>query len=187
MEKGYTNVHQDLIDRCRKGERSAQGKLYQQYAKAMYNIALRITNQREDAQDVLQDSFFNAFKQLPSYNEKATFGAWLKRIVVNRSIDCVKRRRHLETDLPDIMEETTSTTEPEVGYTMSWEVRQVQQAMEQLADGYRIVFSLYMLEGYDHEEISTILGVSVSTSKSQLNRAKKKIRELVNQTICHER
>ena len=150
----------------------------------MYNTALRITNHRDDAEDVLQEAFISAFRQLASYQGRATFGAWLKRIVINRSIDCVKRR-HLDHLPLSAVGDDHSEAPPEIGTTGHWEVAQVRKAMEKLPDGYRIVFSLYLLEGYDHEEIAEILGVSVSTSKSQLNRSKRKIRELLNQSYCH--
>ena len=152
----------------------------------MYNTALRITQSQDDAEDVLQESFLNAFRRLETYSESATFGAWLKRIVVNRSIDCVKRRRIDWVPLSEMGEDFDQVFENEVEHAeIAWQVKQVQSALRQLPDGYRIVFSLYLLEGYDHEEISQLLGISVSTSKSQLNRSKKKVRELLNEVICH--
>ena len=93
MESRYQNLHQPIIDRCLAGERQAQYELYKLYSKAMYNTCLRITNDEMEAEDVLQESFVSAFKNLASYKGTASFGSWLKRIVVNNAINLVKKRR----------------------------------------------------------------------------------------------
>jgi RNA polymerase sigma factor (sigma-70 family) len=143
----------------------------------MYNIGYRITGNGEDAEDVLQEAFISAFKNLDNYRGDATFGAWLKRIVVNKSINVLKKRKHElmpaddEWDVPD--------EEPAGDYKEGLTVDRVKKAIEALPDGYRSVLSLYLLEGYDHQEIAGILGITESTSKSQLNRAKGKLREIL--------
>ena len=129
----------------------------------MYSISFRITGREEDAEDALQEAFISAFKNLESYRADATFGAWLKRIVVNKSINVLKKRKHQwmpEDEQWDVAEEET-----QVDYREELTVSRVKKAIEELPDGYRTVLSLYLLEGYDHQEIAEIMGISESTSK----------------------
>lgn len=171
-------MHQDLIDRCLEGERSAQYALYKKYARAMYNVALRIVGDADDAQDVLQEAFVRAFDKLHTYSGVSTFGAWLKRIVINQALTLVKQRKG-ETPWDDTMPEPVAEEAPSWPEEHKYAVEQVKRAVKELPDGFRAVFSLYLMEGYDHREIAEILGITESTSKSQLNRAKKKVIELL--------
>jgi RNA polymerase sigma factor (sigma-70 family) len=161
-----------------KGDVRAQYQLYSLYSKAMYNICLRMTNQQEEAEDMLQESFSYAFSRLGSFRFESSFGAWLKRIVVNTCINHLKKRK---VDL--VYTETHNDPIPDDDYVdyseIKFKVGSVMQAIDKLPQGYRIVFSLYLLEGYDHSEISDILGIAESTSKSQLLRAKQKIKEIL--------
>jgi len=178
-KSGFSNIHQDLIDKSLTGDEVAQSKLYMLYSKAMYNSCLRITNNEDDAMDVLQEAFISAFGNLSSYKGQASFGAWLKRIVVNKAINHVNKKQLSLTEFDvgkhDITDEVEGITKEQ-----NLSVERIKKAIEKLPDGYRVVFSLYLLEGYDHQEIGDILNISVSTSKSQYNRAKKKIREVLN-------
>jgi RNA polymerase sigma-70 factor (ECF subfamily) len=144
----------------------------------MYNVGYRIVNSEEEAQDVLQESFISAFRNLNHYRGDATFGAWLKKIVVNKAINQVKKRkmeRLPDDERWDVREEETRDELEDFPFT----VEKVKNAMKRLPDGYRMVLSLYLLEGYDHGEIAGILGITESTSKSQFNRSKKKLKELL--------
>ncbi|HZI23992.1 MAG TPA: RNA polymerase sigma factor [Chryseolinea sp.] len=173
------DIHEDLIARCRTGDRDAHYRIYKLYSKAMFNVGYRITRSEEDAEDVLQEAFISAFRSLDSYRGDATFGAWLKRIVINKAINALNKKKH--QSLPDENEQWDIAEEespPE--YRDSLTVERVRKAIEKLPDGYRSVLSLYLLEGYDHQEIGEILGISESTSKSQLNRAKAKLKELLD-------
>ena len=177
MEQQVLNIHEDLIARCKAGDRDAYYRLYKLYSRAMFNVGYRITRSEQDAEDALQEAFISAFRSLESYRGDAAFGAWLKRIVVNKAINITRKRKHEpmpEQEQRDVAEEA-DTAEYKEGLT----VDRVKRAIEQLPDGYRAVLSLYLLEGYDHEEIGEILAISESTSKSQLNRAKVKLRELL--------
>src|SRR5512133_155369 len=142
----------------------------------MYNICYRMMNKKEDAEDMLQETFAEAFHRLNSYRYESSFGAWLKRITINRCINALKKRKAdlviMET-LPDFHEPDDEEEIP--GLT----VDRVQKAMSELPEGYRVIFSLYLLEGYDHGEISGIMGISEATSKSQYSRAKQRIREII--------
>jgi RNA polymerase sigma-70 factor (ECF subfamily) len=172
------NIHDDLIQRCREGDREAHYRLYQLYKKSMYNVGYRIVNNEEEAEDVLQEAFISAFRNLAYYRGDATFGAWLKRIVVNKAINYLKKRqleRLPDNDKWDVKEEESVDELEHFPYT----VEQVREAIANLPDGYRTVLSLYLLEGYDHGEIGEILGISESTSKSQFNRSKKKLKAIL--------
>lgn len=144
----------------------------------MYNTALRITNNRADAEDVLQDSFTDAFIQLRSFENRSTFGAWLKQIVVFKSISLLKKHRlklvEFENEGMDLPEE------PAVDEgAMALTVAGIKSALHQLADGYRTVLTLYLLEGYDHDEIADILQVAPSTVRTQYKRGKQKLLQLL--------
>jgi RNA polymerase sigma-70 factor (ECF subfamily) len=144
----------------------------------MLNVGYRITRSEEDAEDVLQESFISAFRNLDKYRGDATFGAWLKRIVVNKAINALNKKKHEtipeDTDQWDVAEEE-SVSEYREGLT----VERVRNGIEKLPDGYRAVLSLYLLEGYDHQEIGQIMGISESTSKSQLNRARARLKAIL--------
>lgn len=181
MEQATFNLHGELIARCRAGDRDAHYALYRQYSKAMYNVGFRITGNADDADDVLQEAFISAFRNLDSYRGDASFGAWLKRIVVNKAINAVQRRKHEsipDDDRWDVAEPVESSE-----YREELTVDRVKKAIAQLPDGYRSVLSLYLIEGYDHQEIAEIMSISESTSKSQLNRAKAKLREYLKQNL----
>lgn len=169
------NIHDELIARCKAGDRDAHYALYQLFSRAMFNVSYRITGRQEDAEDALQEAFISAFRNLGHYRGDATFGAWLKRIVINKSINVLKKRKHewiAEGEDWDVAE-----PQEEAEYREELSVSRVKNAIEELPDGYRTVLSLYLLEGYDHQEIAGILGITESTSKSQLNRAKSKLKE----------
>ncbi len=182
LASGTVNIHADLIRRCKKQDRAAQFEIYQLYKKAMFNTALRITGESTDAEDVLQDAFVSAFQNLNSYREDATFGAWLKRIVVNKALN------HVQKSKKDLMlADEIKEQEPQVDWAEEKEpvysVDKIKGAMNQLPSGFRTVLSLYLFEGYDHKEISEIMGITESTSKSQYKRAKDKLKLILKQEV----
>jgi RNA polymerase sigma factor (sigma-70 family) len=172
-----TERQRQLIERCKQGDQQAQATLYRNYLKAMQRIAFRITGDWMEAEDVIQEAFMRAFNHLHSFKAEATFGAWLKRIVINTAINHLKRRKGewvpLDPDKFDLAEE-----EPRP-YVSPWNMEQIQGAIAQLPEGYQQVFRLYQMEGYDHKEIGRILNISEATSKSQFSRAKRKLREML--------
>ncbi len=179
--KTYNNIHQDIIDKCKAGNRQAQFQLYKLYYKAMFNTSLRIINNSEIAEDIMQESFLKAFEKISTYSENVSFGAWLKKIVINKSLDELKKRK-LETDTID-ENLSNKLTEPINNLVNNYEseVEQLKKAIKLLPEGYRIVLSLKLLEGYDHDEISQILNITSSTSRSQFTRAKQKLVEILKQ------
>ena len=177
QESIYTNIHQDIIDRCKSGEHKAQFQLYKLYYKAMYNTCLRIVNDSLEAEDIMQESFLKAFEKINFYKGEVSFGAWLKRIVVNHSLDELRKRRLITDSIEDSVYEIKEEEEEENNKDIQWKIEEIKKEINNLPDGYRIVISLYLIEGYDHDEISEIMNISSSTSRSQCARAKKKLIE----------
>lgn len=173
-----------LVRQCIDGNTNAYRVLYDRYSKAMFNTALRIVNKVPDAEDVLQDAFIDAYTQLNSFENRSTFGAWLKQIVVFKSIALLKRRRMNLVDIETVNElpEEDELDETEIWYT----VDMIKQTVQQLPDGYRTVLTLYLFEGYDHEEIAEILGVAPSTVRTQYIRAKQKLLQLLKKGKVYE-
>lgn len=171
-----TQTHRDLIERCREGRRDAQFELYRLYSRAMYNTALRMVRHPHDAEDLLQSIFIEVFSKLDSFRYESSIGAWMKRITINKCINFLKSRRLALSELTPFNDRAEEPSpEPEPPYT----VERINRAISELPDGYRVVFSLYAVEGYDHEEIAQILGVAEATSKSQYSRAKAKLRDML--------
>lgn len=169
--------HFELARKCMDGDRRAQFELYNLYSRAMFNICLRMMGRREEAEDVLQNAFVDIFRKIDSFRFESSLGAWIKRIVINSCINELKRRKiewvEIQENLgADLVSESPTQTEHE---SDKIRIRRIKEAMNQLPDGYRVVFNLYLMEGYDHREISQILGISEGASKSQYSRAKKKI------------
>lgn len=174
------DIHQALIDGCRNGDRKAQYELYSLYSKQMYNVCMRIVNHVGEAEDILQESFVEAFRRMPDFRGAGTFGGWLKRIVVNRSINSLRKKKMVLFEdagqfdhLPD---------EEDAGMDETLAAARLMQLVSGLPDGYRMVLTLYLFEDYTHSEIAALLNITESTSKSQYNRAKAKIREELKKT-----
>jgi RNA polymerase sigma-70 factor (ECF subfamily) len=174
----YQEIHRDIIEQCKAGNSRAQQKLYHLYAKAMFNLCYRMMNNREEAEDQLQESFTEAFMRLPGFRFESTFGAWLKRITVNKCINALKKRK---ADLVPVIDLPEKYYDEENDDVAGLTVEQVRKALETLPEGYRVIFSLYLLEGYDHVEISQIMGISEETSKSQYSRARQRMKEIIKQ------
>ncbi|HOP00178.1 MAG TPA: sigma-70 family RNA polymerase sigma factor [Bacteroidales bacterium] len=176
VEAAFRNLHQNLLDACKVGDQKAQFQIYKLYYKAMYNTSLRIVNDSMEAEDIMQEAFLSAFEKIDTYSGTVSFGAWLKKIVINRSLDALGKKKAVFEDIEShvgLRDESEDETEryQEAGIRME----EVKEAIERLPDGYRVILSLYLLEGYDHDEIAEILKISSSTSRSQLSRAKQKL------------
>lgn len=172
------DIHKPLIEASVQGDNRSRKKLYDLYARAMFNICYRMMNNREDAEDTLQEAFVLAFSKLHTFRYDSTFGAWLKRIVINTCINALNKRKvdlMLTDDVLQYKNRQDETDEQELPLTID----DIKMAMQELPDGGRIIFSLYLLEGYDHSEIAEIMGITESTSKSQFMRAKRKIQEIL--------
>ncbi len=138
----------------------------------MYNTALRIVQDEAEAADVLQEAFVDAFTRLDSFRQESTFGLWMKQIVVNKSISALRKRKLAFQPLEDDEQLVDETNEED---NLEWQIEAIKAAINRLPDGYRLVLTLYLLEGYDHEEIAHILRISEATSRSQFLRGKRKL------------
>lgn len=177
---GTEHIHQKLIEACKRGKDKARFELYQLYSRAMFNVCYRMMNNREEAEDMLQEAFIQAFTKLDTFRYESSFGAWLKRIVINTCINAKNKRKVELTYSEEIFnydQPETRENEEEFQYTVAG----VTRAMEQLPERGRMVFSLYLLEGYDHGEIAQIMNITESTSKSQFMRAKRHIVKILKE------
>ena len=182
LELTATIARDELVERCKSGDSASYEIIYRQYAKAMYNTSLRIVNNTADAEDVLQEAFLDAFRSLHDFHYRSTFGAWLKKIVINKSINTLRKRK---MDLVELEETGLAFSIPEEERLdekeLQFKVQEVKKGIQKLADGYRTVLTLYLLEGYDQEEISEILGISHNTVRTQYIRAKQKLLFIIKQ------
>jgi RNA polymerase sigma factor (sigma-70 family) len=180
LEAVYTDKHYNLVVECKQGSKKACYELYRLYSKAMLNVAFRIVGNIAEAEDVLQESFLDAFNKVADFRQDTTFGLWLKQIVINRSINLLRKRKMELVDLEDGAIEQIADEEPEDEGDVQYRAAQVKEAIKELPEGYRLVISLYLLEGYDHEEIGQVLNISENTSRTQFLRAKRKLIEILN-------
>ena len=164
---------------CKQGSKKACYELYKLYSKAMLNVAFRIVGNIAEAEDVLQESFLDAFNKLKDFRQETTFGLWLKQIVVNRSINFLRKRKMDLVDIDGEQLDNIPDEEVESDEETLFKVALVKDAMKELPDGYRVVLSLYLLEGYDHEEIGLVLNITENTSRTQFLRAKRKLAEIL--------
>lgn len=169
-----------IIEKCKQNDRQAQLQLYNQYCDGMYVVARRFVKDTMEAEDIVQEAFIKAFTKLDQFKGDVTFGAWLKRIVINKSIDLLKSKKQHMQDLEEVHLKVIDTD-----YENDWLVEdtitvdEVKAAIAQLSDKYRYVVMLYLLEGYDHQEISQILNISEVASRTQLSRGKAKLKKLL--------
>lgn len=177
METAVLHKNQ-LIERCLQGDATAQFELYKKYYKVMFNTALRILNDRFEAEDVMQDAFLAAFTKLTSYSGAVSFGAWLKRIVINKSLTALKKNSRFETVSIEVIKQPEREIEP--SDYKGLQAATVLSALKQLKQNYKIALTLHLIEGYDYEEIAQIMDISYENSRTTVSRAKNKLRTLLS-------
>ncbi len=174
MKSPTHHIHQDLIDRCKQNDQQAQLKIYQLYNRAVYTSAIRLMRNQMDAEEMMQEAFLTAFSKLHLYQDGSSFGAWIKQITVRKCIDQLRLKELEWTSLNE--NDSVESIETEEDWER-FEVERITNTIQEMPNGYRTILSLYLLEGYDHEEIGSILGISSSTSRSQYTRARKKLKQ----------
>lgn len=167
----------DVVEKCKANDRNAQLKLYRQYCDGMYVVAMRFVNNANDAEDILQDSFVKAFQKLHQFKGEVTFGAWLKKIVVNKCIDFLKsKKQHLvsldETYMNPVVEEDWTVDD-------GISIKLVKEAIDKLSEKYKYVVLMYLVEGFDHKEIAQVLDITETTCRTRLLRGKGQLKELL--------
>ena len=169
----------ELIALCKNKNQKAQFEIYNRYCKAMYNVAYRIVKDEHFAQDVMQEGFLKAFTKIDSYKQEVAFGAWLKRIIINYSIDFYKKNNQFQFDYNE--KNLTKIEDLEENLLDDFKlnelkVNQVLTTINSLKDNYRMVLTLFYIEGYDQEEICEILNISYANCRTTLSRAKENLR-----------
>lgn len=167
-----------LLRLCLAGNRTAQLEIYKRYYKGMYNVSLRIVRDSTIAEDVMQESFLSALTKLDTFKGEVSFGAWLKRIVVNNSIHQYKKRlKRQEVELSDVMYKVEDNEEDATDSGMDGlKAQKVIDTMKLLKDNYRVSLTLHLIEGYDYEEISEIMDISYANCRTMISRAKDSLR-----------
>ena len=170
----------DIIEKCKQNNRIAQMQLYNQYCDGMFTVAMRFVKDTMEAEDIVQEAFIKAFTKLDQYKAEVTFGAWLKRIVINKSIDFLKSKKQHMLELDEVHLKVVDAS-----YKDEWLVDDiltlddVKEAINELPDKYQYVVKLYLIEGYDHQEIAEILNITEVASRTQLSRGKAQLKELL--------
>jgi RNA polymerase sigma factor (sigma-70 family) len=164
-----------LVEKCLINDRIAQYELYNRYSKQMYNVCMRMVSEADKASDLLQEGFIEVFHKIGQYSGQGSLGGWIRKLMITTCLDGIRREKRdrlmFSETLPEVNEEVTIPADINIDIVI--------QIVESLPTGYRVIFSLYALEGYDHEEIAQIMGISEQTSKSQYHRAKIKIKEQI--------
>ena len=170
---------ESLLVLCKKGNQLAQLEVYNRYQAAMFNVSVRIVKDTAEAEDVMQESFLTAFNKLETFKGDASFGSWLKRIVVNNSITQYRKsQRYVELPefgLEDVVEESSFDGISEDDYA-STKAAQVLKGMEEIHANYRQILTLHLIEGYDYEEVCEILKISYANCRTMISRAKESLR-----------
>ena len=180
MDPETVDINSKLIERAKLGDQQAMYRLYKTHVQAMYNTCIRIVVNQFDAEDIIQESFVSAFNNLNSFRGDSTFGVWLKRIVINKSLNALKKKKHTFTELDNLQvayEESEDEDFPEVS------PETIHQSIKSLPEKARVVLNLYLFEGYIHKEIAEMLEISESTSKSQYQRARKLLQERIREEL----
>lgn len=180
MDPIQKNIHQDLIEACRQGDRNAQRRIYKLYFKAMFNTTMRIVSNKAEAEDIMQESFLDAFRKIDHFSGEGTFGSWLKRIVVNNALDAVRKRRE-HTSIEESGIDFEDADEGESEEEILARIKEIREAIDLLPDDYRVILSLFLLEGYDHEEISEILKISYNNSRTRYSRARQRLLQIISE------
>lgn len=168
-----------LIEQCKLGSQQAQMVVYRKYYKMVFSAAYRIVQNKQDAEDLMQEAFLTCFGQLENLNDNERFGGWLKKTAINKSINYINRHKNKWLTIKEndaVAEEEESNEGDEL---KDIKIKLIYEEINNLPDGYRIILTLYLIEGYDHEEIAEILKIKSSTSRSQYTRARKKLKEIL--------
>ena len=168
-----------LLDQCRKGNRQSQKELYQKYYSYGLSICLHYSKNREEAEEILNDGFVKAFSRLGQYKFKAPFKSWLRQVLVRSAIDYYRKYHHKEDKWQVVHLQQNTSVENEAVHNLSMEA--ALKLLQKLTPRYKMVFNLFVLEGYSHAEIAKLLEIEIGTSKSNLAKAKKKLKKLATE------
>ena len=167
----------DIVEGCRKQKRKAQKMLYQLYYRKMLGISMRYCQSQDEAEDIVQEGFFNIFSKIKLFSGSGPFEAWMRRIIVNTAIDHYRKNKNRKHE--ELLENNQDNVELMVQFPDNLTANQIMETVRKLPAGYLQVFNLFAIEGYSHKEIAELLDVSISTSKTQLLKARKHLQKLL--------
>lgn len=176
MKANNQHINQ-LLERCKKSDQTAQMQVYKGYYKAMYNVAFRILRDEYEAEDIMQEAFLTAFTKLHTFKAEVTFGAWLKRIVINKSLTQLKKNNRYEEVKMDVIP-NYEVVEEKIDYSLL-KADQVVDKINSLKQNYQLVLTLNLIEGFDYEEIAQIMGYTNENVRTTISRAKKKLKQVL--------
>lgn len=171
----------DIVQKCKANNRKAQIKLYRQYCESMFRVAMRYVKNTDDAEDMVQESFIKAFQRIEQFSGDVTFGAWLKRIVINQCIDFLKTKKYEFTAFEEEHMKVIIDEDENWFVADNVTIDEVRNAMKNLPEKYRYVVMMYLLEGYDHSEIAEVLQLTETTSRTRLMRGKGYLKQLLKE------
>jgi RNA polymerase sigma-70 factor (ECF subfamily) len=176
-----------LVKKCLAGKADAQELLYRRYASRMFGVCLRYAKNKMEAEDIMQEAFIKVYQNLKNFRNEGSLEGWVRRIMVNTSINYYKSNlKYLQTmDIDDVSHQESFSVES----SDNIELKTLLNLIQRLPEGYRVVFNMYVIEGYSHKEIADALGISENTSKSQLSRARKALQAKIEKinAVCYER
>ena len=169
----------ELIDKCLQGDQKAQRALFDKFSRKMMSVCMRYLAEREEAEDVLQDGFVKVFSHLESFKREGSFEGWIRRTMINTSLDYLRKKKamYIDTDISEA-EFLAGEDEKVVG---KMRVEELMKLIQEMPQGYRTVFNLYAIEGYTHQEIADELGVTESTSKTQFRKARTYLMKIIGE------
>jgi RNA polymerase sigma-70 factor (ECF subfamily) len=167
-----------------KGNRQAQNQLYQKYKAILFGICLRYANSREEAEDILQEGFIKIFSDLYQYQPIGPLGGWMRKVVVNVALQHIRKNKKFR--IFENHEQVIASYNPDLEIFKNNREEAILKIVQQLPEGYRLIFNLYVIEEFSHREIAEKLGITVSTSKSQYSRARAALRSMLEKNITTE-
>ena len=186
---GIWHRHEELqlVDGCKNQSRASQEEVFSKLYGRLFSICLRYADDRDEAKDILQNGFIKVFSGIENYKGDGSFEGWIKRIVVNTAIDNYRRKKVkpvvTDSELTDRLGDSIEDEEDEVSVYGQIPVSEVMEAVQQLSPAYRTIFNLYVMEGYNHNEIAEMLDISVGTSKSNLSKARMNLRKILQPLV----
>ena len=173
----------ELIRKCQQKSRKAFEELYRKFSPFVYGICMRYAKNRDEAQDILQDCFIKIMNKIGDYRFEGSFEGWVRRMAVRESLNYLKMTRGVFFDI-DEEDEIVEDLSPDIVSDMS--AKEMLEAISELPDGYRTIFNMYVIEGYQHSEIAEILNISESTSRSQLKKAREQLMCIIRNDLKKE-
>ena len=172
-----------LVSGCLKGENKAQRALYEKYKVPLFRVCLRYAKDRAEAEDMLQDGFIKIFTDLHQFRFQGPLGAWMRRVIVNIALQHIRKNKRLQMN--ETVDSIADEYQTDASVFSKMNMKALTKLIQKLPDGYRVVFNMYVIEGYSHKEIAERLNIQVNTSKSQLSKAKATLRKMLEKIMVN--